>query len=63
MSCTQSYCTGKLNLFKGKNGEYWSCPKCGHIILKKCNCGGERKLTIYNGKSVSRCVKCGKYKY
>ena len=63
MRCTKSYCNGKMNLFKGRNQEYWSCSKCRHIIFNKCNCGGERKLTTFDDHSVSKCMKCGMYKY
>lgn len=61
--CTESYCKGTLELLMGPYGSYWKCCKCGHTISKKCACGGDRELTTYNGKSVSRCTKCKKYRY
>lgn len=63
MGCTKSSCNGKLALFTGEYGAYWRCFKCGHTISKLCACGGTRELTTYDGKSVTRCLKCKKYKY
>lgn len=61
--CTKSYCNGVFERYMGKYGAYWKCTSCGHTISVKCNCGGERRFTQYNGNTVTQCEKCKKYQY
>lgn len=61
--CNQSNCKGELVEAVSKCGPYWRCTVCGHTIDKKCFCGGQRIMSTYNGATVSKCTKCGKYRY
>ena len=62
-NCTKTLCNGTLEEKKGPYGSYWKCSKCGHTVSKKCICGGTRILTYYGKNAVTRCQKCGTYKY
>lgn len=61
--CNQANCKGTFEECVSEYGPYWRCPVCRHTIDKRCQCGGKRELTSYNGISVTRCSKCGTYKY
>ena len=60
--CNQFNCKGEFVEDVSKYGPYWKCTVCGHKIDKKCFCGGQRIMSIYNGSTVSKCTKCGKYR-
>ena len=62
--CNQGNCKGELIERISQYGPYWRCSICGHTIDRKCRiCGGEMKMTTYDGTSVARCTKCKKYRY
>lgn len=61
--CNQGSCKGVFLERISEYGIYWSCSACGHNIDRKCGCGGQRVMITYNGISVGRCSKCGKYRY